>query len=418
MTDPTPAPPEAVRRAVEQAFYLESGRILGALMRLAGDLQEAEDALQDAVAAALGTWPVSGVPANPGAWLLTTARNRLLDRLRRQQVQVRKLAALALADPEPASPAESGEDDVVALLFTCCHPALTVETRLALTLRAVLGLTTAQIARAFLTTEATIAQRLVRGKRKIKLAGIPFRVPPPHLRAERLADVLAAVYLLFNAGHSAGDSADLLRPDLLGEAIRLARLVHTGLPGEPEAAGLLALLLLTHARSGARLHPDGTLAPLEEQDRSRWNAGLIAEGTALLDHTLAQRRPGPYQLQAAIAALHDAAPTWDGTDWRQITLLYGELLLLQPTPVVALNRAVAVGFSEGFDAGLRLLDAMAAEPSLRNYHLLPAAEADMLRRLHRWDAAADAYHRAIELCTNAVERAYLARRLREVTGRR
>ncbi|GAA5065352.1 RNA polymerase sigma-70 factor (ECF subfamily) [Thermocatellispora tengchongensis] len=421
--------PGDVTAAVEAAFRQEWGQIVATLIGLTGDWDLAEECAQDAFAAALRVWPRDGVPRRPGAWLTVTARNRATDRLRRERAGRAKLreAALTAQDPaqdlgqDPASADEGGAtasgvaDDRLRLMFTCCHPALAFEARVALTLRTLAGLSTAQIARAFLVPQATMSQRLVRAKRKIRDAGIPFRVPPAHLLPERTAAVLAVLYLLFNEGYSAG--ADPMRQVLAGEAIRLARLLAGLMPGEPEAGGLLALLLLHHARRATRVDEAGELVTLEHQDRARWDSAEIEEGVAVLDRALRRGRPGPYQIQAAIAACHATAARWQDTDWQEIAALYGRLARLTPSPVVELNRAVAVGMARGPAAGLELVEALEAAGTLEGYHLLPATRADLLRRMGRAAEAASAYGRALELAPTGPERRYLTRRLQEVGGR-
>jgi RNA polymerase sigma-70 factor (ECF subfamily) len=392
--------------------------VVAALIRTTGDWDLAEECAQDAFTAALERWRRDGVPRNPGAWLTTTARNRALDRLRRASTGTDKLkeAAILSASGQPSEPDESGvTDDRLRLIFTCCHPALSLEAQVCLTLRALVGLTTAEIARALLVSEPTMAQRLVRAKRKIRNAGIPYRVPPDHQLPERTAAVLAVLYLLFNEGYTATAGADLVRRGLCAEAIRLARLLAALMPDEPEALGLLALMLLQDARREARVDGSGDLIPLEDQDRSRWDAPVIAEGLEILDTALRRRQPGPYQVQAAIAATHARAPDAVSTDWAEITALYDELARMQPSPVVELNRAVAVAMAEGPSAGLSLVDALDSSGALAGYHLLPATRADLLRRLGRREEAAAAYGRALELVTTDVERRYLRRRLAEVT---
>jgi RNA polymerase sigma-70 factor (ECF subfamily) len=385
--------------------------------------------VQDAFIAALEIWPERGVPANPGAWITTTARNRAIDRLRRRRRlrdKTEELARDAAIEAELAAIAPGGDpamdtstdtaipDDRLRLIFTCCHPALQMDARVALTLRTLGGLSTPEIARAFLVPEPTLAQRLVRAKRKIRDAGIPYRVPPREVLPERLDGVLKVLYLVYNEGYSATSGDALVRRELSAEAIRLTRVVISLLPGEPEANGLLALMLLHDARREARVDASGDLVLLEDQDRSRWDATRIAEGRALVEAALAARRPGPYQIQAAIAALHDEAPSWDATDWAQIVELYRALMAIEPSPVVELNLGVAVAMADGPAVGLALIDAGAADGSLEDYPYFHSARADLLRRLERWTEAAAAYRRAAELTTNGTERAFLERRLTDV----
>ena len=407
--------------AVAEAFREEWGRVVATLIRTTGDWDLAEECAQQAFERALETWPRDGIPRRPGAWLTTTARNLARDRLRRTAVGASKMREVAMlhCNEEAGHDAndESGvQDDRLRLIFTCCHPALRLEARVALTLRTLAGLTTAEIARAFLVSEATMAQRLVRAKRKILNAGIPYRVPPAHLLPERTGGVLAVLYLLFNEGYSASVGTDLVREGLSSEAIRLARTLARLMPDEPEALGLLALMLLHDARRDSRVNEAGELVPLEEQDRALWDREAVAEGVGLLRAAMRLGSPGPYQLQAAIAACHATAPEAADTDWVEISRLYGELARLVPSPVVELNRAVAVAMAEGPTAGLSLIEELQASGKLKGYHLLPATRADLLRRLGRRIDAVSAYEEALELAATDAERRYIARRLAEVTG--
>jgi RNA polymerase sigma-70 factor (ECF subfamily) len=408
-------PPEGpAAHAVERVFREQYGRILATLIRVFGDFDLAEDALQEAFIAAVEHWPTEGNPDNPAAWLTTAARNKALSRLRREHTQS-KLRDQVKHELEAGTLMEPAEPDLLRLIFTCCHPALNQEAQVALTLRTLGGLTTAEVARAFLLSEPTVAQRLVRAKHKIREAHIPYRVPPDHLMPERLASVLAVVYLVFNEGYVATAGDSLIRRDLCAEAIRMGRLLLSLMPDEPHVYALLALMLLHDSRRDARTQ-DGELVVLEEQDRSLWDRAAIDEGLALLDRSIrlnANRPAGAYQLQAAISALHAQAESPQATDWTEIADLYGALLRIHDTPVVRLNRAVALAMAEGPDTGLRLIEGVDAD--LAGYHPLHAARADLLRRAGRRAEAAAAYDRAIALCANAVERRYLQRRLAEVS---
>ncbi len=418
--------------AIAAAFHEEWGRVVATLIRMTGDWDLAEDCAQDAFAQAVRSWPRDGIPNRPGAWLTTVARNRALDRLRRSSTEAAKLHQVAALQPRggsagpPPGGADDGggggddgggdfPDDRLRLIFTCCHPALPLDARVALTLRTLAGLTTAEIARAFLVPEPTMAKRLVRAKHKIRNAGIPYQVPPPHLLPQRLTGVLAVLYLLFNEGYAASAGEDLIRESLCLEAIRLARALAQLMPGEREASSLLALMLLQHSRRLARVDAAGDLITLEDQDRTRWDGAQIGEALGLLETIPPGLPPGPYQVQAAIASCHATAAGPADTDWATIARLYTVLAGLIPSPVVDLNRAVAVAMADGPAAGLHLLDAL--DPAgLAGYYLLPATRADLLRRLGQRDGAAASYREALALAPSGAERRFLTRRLAEVTG--
>ncbi|MCW5575724.1 MAG: RNA polymerase sigma factor [Burkholderiales bacterium] len=407
----------SARAAIDAIYRSESRRVFATLVRLLGDFDAAEEALHEAFRAALEQWPRDGVPANPRAWLVSAGRFRAIDRIRRD-ARVDALddkTAENIPAPEAAE-TEDIEDDRLRLIFTCCHPALAPDAQVALTLREVCGLTTEEIARAFLTAPPTLAQRIVRAKNKIRDAKIPYQVPAPGELPQRLDSVLRVIYLVFNEGYAASSGDTLTRHDLSGEAIRLARLVVELLP-EPEVMGLLALMLLHESRRTARVQPSGDLILLEDQDRGLWNRALIGEGVALVERALAARQVGPYALQAAISAVHAEAPDAAATDWAQIVGLYDVLARLEPSPVVALNRAVAVAMRDGPAAGLALIEAILAGGELADYRLAHAARADLCRRLGRTAEARASYRRALELTQQAPERRFLERRLAELAGR-
>ncbi len=412
---------------LEQVYREESGRILATLIRLLGDFDLAEEVTQEAFAVALEHWPRNGLPQNPRAWLVSTARNKAIDLLRRRarfekkQEELQSLSSLEqdlrLNAEEEMLRQVTMSDDRLRLIFTCCHPALKMEAHVALTLRTLCGLSTEEIAKAFLVPIPTMAQRLLRAKQKIKDARIPYRVPPPAELAERLSAVMLVVYLVFNEGYNAASGDVLVRRELCAEAIRLGRLICELLPKEPEAKGLLALMLLHDSRRDARTGENGEIRLLEEQDRSQWNQVQIAEGLALVESALRTAPPGPYSVQAAVAAVHARAAHADETDWAQIVALYEILLRLQHSPVIELNHAVAVAMARGAEEGLRLLDELDAGGELRGYYLLPAARGDLSRRLNRWDTAAEAYRQALALVNNEAEKRFLAKRLAEAESK-
>ena len=403
--------------AVERAFREDRAGILATLIRQVGDFQLSEDAVQDAFAAAVATWPRDGVPSNPSAWIMTAARRRAIDRLRRTRSladRTERLAELARLDSQEHPSVTAGSllaDDRLRLIFTCCHPALAMPARVALTLRTLGGLSTAEVARAFVVSEPTMGKRVARAKRKIADAHIPYRVPSDEELPGRLASVVRVVYLIFNEGYSASEGDRLVRGELCGEAIRLGRLLSRLMPDDAEVWGLLALMLLHDARRCARVDPAGGYVALDQHDRSRWDQGQIREGLEALERAVRRSRPGQYQLQAAITALHIQAPSAGETDWAQIARLYGALAKLSPSPVAEVNRAAAVGFAFGSGAGLELLGPLLANPALEHYQPLYAAQAELLKRAGDLTGSRCAYERAIELSANAVERSELERRL-------
>jgi RNA polymerase sigma-70 factor (ECF subfamily) len=411
----------AAQAALAEAFRSDWGRVVAYLIRVTGNWDLAEECAQDAFERALERWPRDGIPSSPAAWLKTTARNRALDRLRRTTVGDTKLKELLMLQPsdEPGEGDDSGiEDDRLRLMFICCHPALPIEAQVALTLRSLAGLTTPEIARAFLVADETMAKRLTRAKRKITEARIPYRVPAAHRLGERLRAVLVVIYALFNEGYGASAGDELIRIQLCAEAIRLGRLLAELMPDEPEALGLLSLMLLQDSRRAARVDPDGDLVTLEDQDRGLWNKDAIQEACKVLDRAMRLRRPGPYQLQAAIGACHAHAATSAETDWDEIAVLYDRLSEIVPTPVVLLNRAVAVAMADGPATGLALVDELDQAGALAGYYLLAATRADLLRRLSRYAEAASAYQRALELAPTDTEQRFLRRRLSELSEER
>jgi RNA polymerase sigma-70 factor (ECF subfamily) len=409
------------RATVESVFRNESGRIIAGLIRVSRSFDLAEEAMQDAFAAAVVSWQADGVPDNPAAWITATARRKLIDYARREQTRRNNEGQLLYEYESRTSAIDDDmnqpfEDDRLSLIFTCCHPAINMEAQIALTLRTLGGLTTTEIARAFLVPEGTLAQRLVRAQRKIQQARIPYQVPAPGALPERLSAVQKVLYLIFNEGYSASSGDSLLRCELCAEAIRLARTLVELMPHNPENMALLALMLLHDSRRDARSTRDGQLIPLEEQDRSLWHQDQIAEGIPLVERALGRRNPGPYQLQAAIAAIHAEARTAQETDWKQIAALYAILNTAQASPIVALNHAVAVAMSEGLERGLAMIEELGACGELNSYHLYHAARADLLRRMGRNPEAIESYRRALALTSNSVELRYLGRRLSSLEG--